>query len=176
MSEVQHTYERRPIQGFPAYEIDTEGRVWSCLANGTGKAGGTWHELVPVKDANGRLRVTLFPGRRVCQLHRLVLETFVGPCPEGMECRHFPDRNPANNRLENLQWGTKKENAADRKVHGTDRLGERNNKAKFTADQIKTMRQEYAEGMAIIALARKYKVAFNAMWSIIRRVTWKHIA
>ena len=50
----------------------------------------------------------------------LVLEAFVGPCPDGMECRHFPDRDPTNNRLDNVRWGTAQENSDDKKVHGTN--------------------------------------------------------
>jgi hypothetical protein len=52
-------------------------------------------------------------------VHRLVLEAFVGPCPIGMQCRHFPDPNPANCNLKNLQWGTPMENTEDKRVHGT---------------------------------------------------------
>ncbi len=52
-------------------------------------------------------------------IHRLVLLAFVGPCPDSMECRHFPDRDRSNNKLENLQWGTPKENQHDRIEHGT---------------------------------------------------------
>ena len=42
-------------------------------------------------------------------VHRLILETFVGPCPEDMECLHL-DENKKNNNLENLKWGTHSEN------------------------------------------------------------------
>ena len=52
-------------------------------------------------------------------VHRLVLTAFVGPCPTGMQCCHFPDRDPANNRLENLRWGTGVENMQDAREHGT---------------------------------------------------------
>jgi len=52
-------------------------------------------------------------------IHRLVLETFIGPCPSGMECRHL-DGNSKNNSLDNLRWGTKLENENDKKLHGTD--------------------------------------------------------
>lgn len=55
-------------------------------------------------------------------VHRLVLENFVGPAPEGQECLHG-DRNTANNRLDNLRWGTPAENYQDRKRHGTTVLG-----------------------------------------------------
>ena len=56
-------------------------------------------------------------------IHRLVLKTFIGPCPNGMQSRHFPDDNKANNCLDNLQWGTPKENGADKIVHGTSGKG-----------------------------------------------------
>jgi hypothetical protein len=58
-------------------------------------------------------------------VHSLVLEAFVGPRPDGMQCRHFPDRNPTNNRVSNLSWGTPLENANDRRVHGTIACGDR---------------------------------------------------
>ena len=41
-------------------------------------------------------------------VHRLVLETFVGP---GEVCLHL-DNDPTNNSLENLQWGTQADNNA----------------------------------------------------------------
>lgn len=52
-------------------------------------------------------------------VHKLVLEAFVGPCPPGMVCRHFPDRNPANNNLTNISWGTPSQNIQDQWVHKT---------------------------------------------------------
>lgn len=42
-------------------------------------------------------------------IHRLVLETFVGPAPPECECDHI-DRDPSNNRIENLRWVTHFEN------------------------------------------------------------------
>lgn len=51
-------------------------------------------------------------------VHTLVLSAFVGPCPDGMECLHG-DGNPANNRVENLRWGTPSNNTLDSVRHGT---------------------------------------------------------
>jgi hypothetical protein len=51
-------------------------------------------------------------------VHRLVLEAFVGPCPEGMEACHR-DRDVTNNHISNLRWDTPKANAADRRRHKT---------------------------------------------------------
>lgn len=49
-------------------------------------------------------------------IHTLVLEAFVGPCPEGLECRHL-DGDAGNNRLTNLRWGSRMENQKDRRFH-----------------------------------------------------------
>ena len=48
-------------------------------------------------------------GHRNLLVHRLVLETFVGPCPDGMECDHV-NRNRSDNRLQNLRWIPHNEN------------------------------------------------------------------
>jgi hypothetical protein len=52
------------------------------------------------------------------RVHRLVLEAFVGPCPEGMVGCHN-DGDPLNNRLDNLRWDTPSNNERDKWVHGT---------------------------------------------------------
>lgn len=60
-------------------------------------------------------------------VHRLVLQAFVGPCPEGMETLHRND-TPGDNRLENLRWGTHAENIEDMKRNGNFNSGRRNGK------------------------------------------------
>jgi hypothetical protein len=99
-------------------------------------------------------------------VHRLVLEAFVGPRPPGMECRHFPDRNPANNRLENLSWGTRAENAQDRIRHGTHGRGERGVGATLRDSDVPAIHEAYRSGATPRELARQYGVG---VWTI-RRV------
>lgn len=50
-------------------------------------------------------------------VHRLVLDAFVSKRPQNSECRHL-DGNGANNRVDNLIWGSAKENSQDRIDHG----------------------------------------------------------
>jgi hypothetical protein len=56
--------------------------------------------------------------------HQMVMEAFVGPCPEGMEVRHL-DGDASNPALfspsgeRRLAWGTKSENNFDEVRHGT---------------------------------------------------------
>lgn len=120
-----------PVVGdFNIYEVSDLGRVRSIdrvtpyrnttrffkgkiLSPGTDTSG----------TSNGRHFVMLFtasgtPRRVNRKVHHLVLEAFVGPRPEGMECLHWDD-NPSNNRLENLRWGTHSENTMDSIRNGT---------------------------------------------------------
>jgi hypothetical protein len=57
-------------------------------------------------------------GMPILRVHRLVLEVFTGPCPDGLEARHL-DGNSLNNKHTNLRWGTRKEQIMDQKKHGT---------------------------------------------------------
>lgn len=48
-------------------------------------------------------------GGKYTQVGRMVLETFVGPCPDGYQCDHVNGMTD-DNRLENLRWLTPREN------------------------------------------------------------------
>lgn len=54
-------------------------------------------------------------------VHNLVLLTFVGPRPEGMPHIRHLDGDATNCRLDNLAYGTVKENARDRWKHAAQR-------------------------------------------------------
>ena len=75
------------------------------------------------------------------RLHELVLAAFHGPKPLGCEARHFPDSDRQNNRADNLCWGTKVENAADKLIQGGALIGARNHQAKLTGEQVAEIRR-----------------------------------
>ncbi len=114
----------RPIPGFPGYHIGSDGRVWSrwrlrrrqCGGRGTESyISDTLKEMKVGPAQNKRyLSVTLRKDGRYFDflVHRLVLETYVGPCPEGMMGLHKDDVG-TNNKLGNLYWGTRSQNAED---------------------------------------------------------------
>lgn len=104
------------VPGFEGlYEISDQGKVRSLRGRGRILRPG-------IASRQGHLQVFLAgrpPGtRRPAYVHRLVLEAFVGPCPEGMQCRHL-NGVADDNRLENLRWGTPSEDNYDRIRHGT---------------------------------------------------------
>ena len=120
--------EWRPIPRFQGrYEVSNQGRVRSVdwvvegLARSTQLVKG--RVLTPGTSDKGYLGVRLVDpdkGRaRIFKVHRLVLEAFIGPCPEGMEACHG-DGDRANNAVGNLRWDTRSSNFLDKRQHGTD--------------------------------------------------------
>lgn len=119
-----------PVVGFEGrYEVSDLGRVRSLdrkvLNNGTPVViKGV--VLRPSADSKGRLQVRpMREGRGALTfVHRIVLEAFVGPCPEGMVCCHWDD-DPTNNALANLRWDTQSENMRDQARNGRHRYAGR---------------------------------------------------
>ena len=110
----------REIPGFANYFADTEGNIWTCKRKGGNDRGagriGLPRRLKCHQNGSGYMVVNLDVNGRVFSrlVHRLILQTFVGPAPVGHQACHYPDKNPMNNRLENLRWGTQAENARDK--------------------------------------------------------------
>lgn len=116
--------EWRPVVGWEGlYEVSDAGQVRSLPRRVRG--GGGSHAirggrvLRQSSDDQGYRTVSLSnSGTHTGHVHRLVLEAFAGPMPDGLEVRHL-DGNPANNARTNLAYGTGAENWADRRRHGT---------------------------------------------------------
>lgn len=121
----------RPVTGHECYyEVSDLGSVRSVdrlVVQANGKK--RWFPGVGLRSRvqnNGYLAVGLKCGGSTwCRsVHRLVLEAFVGPCPDGMEVRHL-NGNKTDNRLENLRYGTRYENMRDQVAHGTHRQSQK---------------------------------------------------
>ena len=123
------------------YEISDTGQVRSMDRRVPDRWGTDrfYHSQTKKLAPNpaGYLRVKLSrPGKGENYLvHRLVLESFVGPCPDAMECRHLNDIK-TDNRLENLAWGTREENCEDL-VRNDKRKGQSHRLTAFQAFMIR---------------------------------------
>jgi hypothetical protein len=108
---------------------------------------------------------------KVIEVHRLILEAFIGPRPEGMECCH---RNgiKTDNRLSNLEWNTHKENTRYAIEQGTFSRGERHGFSKLRNADIPTIRKMLREGMKIRTIAKHFGVGENAISHIKHRRNW----
>lgn len=115
-----------PIPGFEdCYAVSTCGRARSLdriVPHGRGAAHRAIRErkLRIITNKDGYQYVNLYQNGRPRHrlIHHLVLETFIGPRPPETEGCHW-DRDPANNHVSNLRWGTKSENNSDKIRHGT---------------------------------------------------------
>ena len=167
----------RQIPGFPRYAIDEHGNILS-VCNGQWK-NKPWDEakrLKPSINMYGYLDLCLSRDGRehTVKVHRLVLTTFVGPCPDGMECRHI-DGNKENNHVSNLVWGTSSENHHDKMSHGTTNRGEKCSRAKLTEKDVLAIRERAANGENLASIANDFPVNQEAIYKIVFRKRWKHV-
>ncbi|CAN7226522.1 NUMOD4 motif-containing HNH endonuclease [Caballeronia sp. LjRoot31] len=157
----------RAVPGYEGlYKVSSEGRVKRC-----DKYPG--HVLKFGHNKQGRRQVTLCRDGVAIkyQVHRLVLEAFVGSCPPGLECRHG-DGDHLNNRLGNLCWGTHTQNMQDKIAHGTSGKGEANPHAKLCEDDIRAIRMSPHTQRA---LGKAYGVSQVAIQAVQKRRTWAHV-
>lgn len=157
---------------------DIKGYEGSYWASSYGNIKSRRKILKPYKTGTNRnyLSVCLFKNKleKLYYIHRLVLETFIGSCPLGMECRHL-DGNSSNNRLDNLKWGTPHENQQDRILHNTYQYGSKNPMAKLNDNKIREIRKLHIEGKTNREIAKIYKVSTRAIRFIINKERWKHV-
>lgn len=121
------TEQWKPIPGWgDLYEASSAGRVRSLDRQTVGPNGEARVSRGRVLAASpnlttGRRYVGLYRNAKVSYrpVHQLILETFVGPRPDGMVACHN-DGDHLNNDISNLRWDTPSSNMLDMVQHGTD--------------------------------------------------------
>lgn len=101
-------------------------------------------------------------------IHRMVLETFVGPPDPGNHGRHL-NGDTSDNRLKNLAWGTPKENKADDLRLGTRMRGERQYRALLTEEAAREIKHSSASDEE---LADRFGVHPMTVRSVRRGLSW----
>lgn len=109
------------------------------------------------------------------RVHKLVLETFVGPRPKGMVCCHGP-KGTSDNSVGNLCWGTPSKNSgSDKRRDGTSQHGEKNCNAKVTEDQAKRIIKRRQAGETYREIAEDYGISLQQVHHISSGKQWKHL-
>ncbi len=164
--------EWQEIAVFPRYYIITLGRVKSY--NKKNKI--TILKLHLTKDKYYELTLYTEDKEKItCRVHQLVLKTFVGPCPEGMETSHLNSIR-TDNRLSNLRWETKSQNQRRRIDNNTDLKGMKQPRSKLSDRQIRRIRKQYLKGEHTVKdLSLLYKVSSTVIQKVIKYEIWKHI-
>lgn len=141
----------KQIPGYDKYQVTKDGKVWSDR---------TQKFLSAKKNKHGYLIVALYQnGRHEIGVHRLVMWTYVGPQRGSIEVLH---KNGVrhDNRLSNLEYGTRSDNAKDRVAHGNNfqTKGERNGRAKLTQEQVTEIKRRLTNGEKPSKIAPDYGV------------------
>jgi len=168
--------EWRALPGYCGrYEVSNMGNIRSIdhvLSDGRFWAGRIIKQRA---SRSGYMSVRLCcNGHHWRWVHRLVLEAFVSACPVGMECAHN-NGNPADNRLCNLRWDTRRGNHADKVLHGTTVRGERNALAKLTEADVRTVFAMRERGALLSEIASTFGVTAANVSNILMRKTWRHM-
>jgi hypothetical protein len=167
----------RPVVGYEGlYEVSDLGRVRTL----PGKKRGRWGWVNKVGCVRKTpINVYGYPTvdlkheghRKTFTVHTLVLTAFVGPRPEGYECRHL-NGNRADSRLLNIAWGTPSENTDDRRRHGTFVQGETHGASVLTDDEVRLIRKMTGTQASI---AKTFNVSPSLISMIKSRTRWTHV-
>lgn len=159
---------------FPDYFADTDGNIWR-EKNG---------KLKKIKSPNAPYsQFNLYKDKipKSSRVHRIILETFIGPCPKGMEACHN-NGIKSDNRLINLRWDTRKSNTKDKELHGVIPKGENHYLAKLNNKKVKFIKILHTE---FKWSAQKIHNNFGKIWKVSRgaieriiyyKNTWKDIS
>lgn len=152
----------------PGYFINVQGDVYSNLR----KKG-----FLKSFKVKGYPKVAIkYDGKyKPKYLHRLIMQTF---CPvhncDDLEINHKNGVRD-DNRIDNLEWVTSKEN----QIHAVDvlgrRRGERSSTAVLNRDLVLEIRKRLDSGESPTDMASEYNVTRSAIYAIKFKRTWRHI-
>jgi hypothetical protein len=162
-----------------AYEVSSAGQVRSKDRSGTDKrgrprfrAGRLLRPGVTNEYEYVNIRLAGRHGSR--KVHDLVTAAFIGPKPDGMQVRHL-DGDRRNNNVDNLAYGTPKENMADAIAHGTVPRGQSHKLSKLTDNLVAEARLMRQGGITYGALADRFGVSEGVIRKAVVGETWAHV-
>lgn len=160
----------KKIPGYEGYLATEDGQIYSE------KSGKYLKQFVQNKF--GYMGVNLYVGAiegksvkfKQRTVHTLVLEAYHGARPEKAQGCHL-DGNPKNNHVNNLMWGSAKENGEHKVLHGRSTKGAKNGNASLTQVQAQFILNNH-EKFSHKYLGRLFGVCDFAVSQIVKRKTW----
>lgn len=176
----------RPIEGWP-YEVSDKGQVRRS-EGGKGCQPGYILKTYPVEtksptNGGSYQKVALWRNGSRTQffVHHLVAEAFIGSRPEGYETNH-KNGIKDDNRPENLEWVTSKENTEHARSLGRQVVGEKVCTSKLTRPDVREIRRRYrgdervqAGGVTQRELAEEFGVGRRTISDIVNHKSWRHV-
>lgn len=131
-TEIREKAEQwAPVKGYEGlYAISNFGNIVSLMFRNNICTKPKIQTVSPYDNGNGYLMVQLsdiYGNRKPCYVHRLVGEVFLDN-PNGLPVINHIDHNRSNNRADNLEWTTQKENVN----HSAERMKKPKGKSRPT--------------------------------------------
>lgn len=173
----------KPVRDFEGlYEVSNFGRVRSLdriVKTSRGSRHFHSYMLSQTTTRKGYYSVLLCKdGKQYTKaVHRLVAIAFIPTKDIGLQVNHI-DGNKRNNHVDNLEWCTNSYNQIHAYSNGLrqSQKGELNGGHKLTHDDVLEIRQLYETGKTQRELAKMYNVSQMAIYRVVHKITWKHIA
>lgn len=172
----------KDVKGFEGlYSVSDKGRVKSHDKKHKHFKNGAEYVrkgriLRPYKKKHGYLEVSLYDINRKPHyklVHRIVAEAFL-PKVNGAEVVNHKDHSKVNNKVENLEWCTQKENCGYSLKKGFYKVGEEAHSAKMTRETVIECRKKYfVSGFSIKDLSNEYGLSYQNMNSLIKGESWR---
>ncbi len=159
------------IENFPNYRIDSTGNIWSIRTK-------RCKLMNPYTFKFGYKMVCLHRDGKFFNflVHRLVAKSFI-PNPENKPFVCHKNDNPSDNRVNNLFWGTQKDNMDDMISKGRKVIvkGVDAPTAKLTDERIIFIRGYPTYWGAQKELATMFNVSASTISEILAGNKWKHL-
>lgn len=163
-------YVNRPKKGRPVGSGRANRWIEELLSTNDHKDGCVEWPFSKTESGYGfftndgvRYRVNRFVCRRV----------YGEPSSEDLDAAHS-----CGNRLcvnpSHLRWATRKENCADRLIHGTENVGEKNGQAKLTEEDVREIRALLESGMKRKLIADRFHISLSHLDAIRARTKWAY--
>ncbi|AVS91405.1 hypothetical protein C8246_05850 [Paracidovorax avenae] len=164
----------KQIPGFDGYCATEDGWIVSVRE--------AEPKVLKARESQGYLVVTLAvrrggrKQRHRMPVHRLMLLAFRGaPACRTHQGRHL-DGNSLNNRIDNLAWGTPKQNTQDAIRHGTIGPGMLAHRRLLSDEQVAEIARRVRSGERSPAVAKEYGVSAYYPSKLAKGQRWAHLS
>lgn len=152
------------------YYVGTNGELWSmrrCKKPRLRKPYDAGFKMSCTLQRDGK-------GYNV-SLHKIVIETYIGPQPCGMEVCHN-DGDYTNNTIQNLRYDSRDNNERDKLKHGTSNRGSRHGISKINESTVLQIKRMIKDGYRNITIQKATGASRGMVTHIKKGSTWSWLS